>query len=636
MRLYKKLKRDVKEIAAALSTTQRSPTTFKPPVGVDSSPDSSSSTLHVLPIDRAAEFSSLNPSGLKSARDTDVVPPVAGFAPPRRGPTLLKKIGTLVSFAGNRTIRRNSIVDLTAIIPTLLPCEREFFEYLDTQLDEVNAFFVEQSAFAESRLSAILEQLTVLKELQANPQLLADERLPLIGIEVQETASVIKSLSSIPRRLIQRSFGDKAHKSISSRVPPSPNSDSNLERGLFRRTNLGQQDHSNSLNPHPRAPQILLDPTNDHQTIHTGDQPHQLRESASSPDTAVPFSPPPAPVGRAPSPSPSSLTKRKNDGADTKSAIAGRTKHGQDDISKRNEDFLNKLGLDQAVSRQGLEVARSKLKKAVLEYYRFLTLLRNFQTLNSQAFGKIMKKYEKYTGWGALPLYMAKVNKREIVTSRKLDELERKTEACFAKYFTDGDQKDAKKRLRLPESRRDEQFMTTWMTGILIGLSVPPILFGLERSLLQTDSNARFLLQAYGGFGVVVVLLQLFSLYTGMIANAILRITWVFSISPSHWGIVVDGRVIAFFLALLEVFRRFQWNVFRMENEHLTNVGNFRAVKDIPLPLKLNRKDNNDDWDDKEDKGRVGSGLSAELLGVAESPRLVTHTTIPSTGSPGN
>lgn len=40
-------------------------------------------------------------------------------------------------------------------------------------------------------------------------------------------------------------------------------------------------------------------------------------------------------------------------------------------------------------------------------------------------------------------------------------------------------------------------------------------------------------------------------------------------------------------LAPLEVFRRFVWNFFRLENEHLNNCGKFRAVRDISVvPLE--------------------------------------------------
>jgi hypothetical protein len=43
----------------------------------------------------------------------------------------------------------------------------------------------------------------------------------------------------------------------------------------------------------------------------------------------------------------------------------------------------------------------------------------------------------------------------------------------------------------------------------------------------------------------------------------------------------------SFFIAFGEVFRRFIWNFFRMENEHMTNVDHFLAARDVPLPFSL-------------------------------------------------
>lgn len=36
-------------------------------------------------------------------------------------------------------------------------------------------------------------------------------------------------------------------------------------------------------------------------------------------------------------------------------------------------------------------------------------------------------------------------------------------------------------------------------------------------------------------------------------------------------------------MAPLEVFRRFIWNYLRLENEHVNNCGQFRAVRDISV-----------------------------------------------------
>ncbi|CAF3520214.1 unnamed protein product [Rotaria sp. Silwood1] len=41
--------------------------------------------------------------------------------------------------------------------------------------------------------------------------------------------------------------------------------------------------------------------------------------------------------------------------------------------------------------------------------------------------------------------------------------------------------------------------------------------------------------------------------------------------------------IIGFIFSLTEIFRRFIWNYFRLENEHLINCGEFRAVRDISI-----------------------------------------------------
>lgn len=46
---------------------------------------------------------------------------------------------------------------------------------------------------------------------------------------------------------------------------------------------------------------------------------------------------------------------------------------------------------------------------------------------------------------------------------------------------------------------------------------------------------------------------------------------------------IISGDLLTSIMAPLEVFRRFVWNFFRLENEHLNNCGKFRAVRDISI-----------------------------------------------------
>ena len=62
----------------------------------------------------------------------------------------------------------------------------------------------------------------------------------------------------------------------------------------------------------------------------------------------------------------------------------------------------------------------------------------------------------------------------------------------------------------------------------------------------------------------------------------VLRFGWAFSLSLTEMG-YIHGDLMLSILAPLEVFRRFVWNFFRLENEHLNNCGKFRAVRDISV-----------------------------------------------------
>lgn len=67
-----------------------------------------------------------------------------------------------------------------------------------------------------------------------------------------------------------------------------------------------------------------------------------------------------------------------------------------------------------------------------------------------------------------------------------------------------------------------------------------------------------------------------------MVEDLILRFGWTLSMSLVKAG-YVEGELMMTILSPFEVFRRFMWNYFRLENEHLNNCGKFRAVRDISV-----------------------------------------------------
>ncbi|KAI9822512.1 MAG: hypothetical protein M1827_000231 [Pycnora praestabilis] len=73
--------------------------------------------------------------------------------------------------------------------------------------------------------------------------------------------------------------------------------------------------------------------------------------------------------------------------------------------------------------------------------------------------------------------------------------------------------------------------------------------------------------------------------YLAMVLDPILRFNWIFyAIYSSD---VQHSAVLSFFVGFSEVLRRGMWTLFRVENEHCTNVGRFRASRDVALPYNL-------------------------------------------------
>lgn len=70
--------------------------------------------------------------------------------------------------------------------------------------------------------------------------------------------------------------------------------------------------------------------------------------------------------------------------------------------------------------------------------------------------------------------------------------------------------------------------------------------------------------------------------YFAIVEDFVLRFLWILSFALTELKYVAGDSIVSI-AAPLEVFRRFVWNFFRLENEHLNNCGEFRAVRDISI-----------------------------------------------------
>lgn len=70
--------------------------------------------------------------------------------------------------------------------------------------------------------------------------------------------------------------------------------------------------------------------------------------------------------------------------------------------------------------------------------------------------------------------------------------------------------------------------------------------------------------------------------YFAIVEDFLLRLSWVMNVSLAEAWMLHSDLLICI-MAPLEVFRRFIWNYLRLENEHVNNCGQFRAVRDISV-----------------------------------------------------
>uniref|UniRef100_A0A0W0FTA8 Signal transduction protein n=1 Tax=Moniliophthora roreri TaxID=221103 RepID=A0A0W0FTA8_MONRR len=76
---------------------------------------------------------------------------------------------------------------------------------------------------------------------------------------------------------------------------------------------------------------------------------------------------------------------------------------------------------------------------------------------------------------------------------------------------------------------------------------------------------------------------HIYMYYVAMITNVLIRFIWVIYI-PSMGPDIYLRQFIA---AMLEILRRWQWNFYRLENEHLGNMDQYRVTREVPLPYSL-------------------------------------------------
>lgn len=113
--------------------------------------------------------------------------------------------------------------------------------------------------------------------------------------------------------------------------------------------------------------------------------------------------------------------------------------------------------------------------------------------------------------------------------------------------------------------------------------------FAMDWSICKPHAKYRFLRRE------LVYTSQIPMYYVALVTNFIIRFLWVFYIPDWPY---FNTR--SFFYALMEMIRRVVWNFYRLENEHLGNMDQYRITREVPLPYSFDSPQHEDD--DDEDK----------------------------------
>ncbi|XP_073144667.1 phosphate transporter PHO1 homolog 9-like isoform X2 [Henckelia pumila] len=166
-----------------------------------------------------------------------------------------------------------------------------------------------------------------------------------------------------------------------------------------------------------------------------------------------------------------------------------------------------------------LRRAEEKLRRAFIEYYQQLGLLKGYRFLNMSAFTKILKKYDKITSRNASSSYLQIMDKSYLGSSDEVNKLIGRVEATFVKYFSNGNRRKGAKLLK-PRNKM-EKHRTTFVLGILTGCSVA-LVIGIivsvhARGLIQHEGREQYMnniFPLYSLFGFIFLHMFMYGINT--------------------------------------------------------------------------------------------------------------------------
>lgn len=161
-------------------------------------------------------------------------------------------------------------------------------------------------------------------------------------------------------------------------------------------------------------------------------------------------------------------------------------------------------------NRENLKKVEGQLKLAFVAFYQKLRLLKSFSFLNTLAFSKIMKKYDKITSRNATKSYMNMVDNSYLGSSDEVTKLMERVEATFIKHFANSNRSKGMSVLR-PKARKQRHritFFTGFFAGCTFALLIALILIARARDIMGEEGRIQYMetmFPLYSLFGFIVL-----------------------------------------------------------------------------------------------------------------------------------
>lgn len=208
----------------------------------------------------------------------------------------------------------------------------------------------------------------------------------------------------------------------------------------------------------------------------------------------------------------------------------------------RDYERRKKLGRN-PVNDPPHRMAKRKLKKAYIEYFHGLEMLKSYIQINREAFRKITKKFDKAAGLRTSTKFMTEYVDRSHFggPNNRLDDLMNDTESLFARFFERGNRKEASARLRSRENKTMHH-ASMLRSGFALGAAVVLAAYALARDVerLSDDGDPElavrtgYLLQIWGGVALILAQSLLFAINVKVWAQNKINYAFIFEFDGRH------------------------------------------------------------------------------------------------------